>query len=632
MDNCTCPRVNFTAQRSLHDDGSVEFSNTEVEKYIKNNYPDWLTAFHMVPPIFSFSGEPVDQVQRKGDDAEGHVYRLLHELGNDLRDPMFVIHSFSFNEQVHRGQDVWRVYGETDFVIVSKKYGVIFMEVKAVSSHSILRKRFKKAQDQINKARKALAEYLKDRVPREASTALFRNPAFVVMPNCRKPQDSMDAYKDGCFLEDCQDGLCFRQWWNRNIGCVNPLWIREDMYRGLLCRFIGLRSATARTLGKLVDDTTRDVLQMFNSQQLALLNNVGLPRYQLITGPAGSGKTSILLHKVRALNRDISKTGKDEKILVLCYNKPLEIRLTKELEDCRLVTVRTFGSILYQLSQNGSRNVSEMSNEEKCALIDSVLDDRPRIHRVCTFDHIFVDEGEDFIGNWRALLKEIQAKSLCKRKFRWIFLDNNQHVYKTAATGFSEEELANAIQLRKVYRMTGSVFDQFKKYFSDGGEADTDYSIGHDITGLCVEWDKMDQPPDSAHQTASDYISRHVQRLLGNNVCAKDICVLLRTFKDVSEVVKDLQAKGIQCQSAEDSIMHSVNSAIIVDSLSRFKGLETKVLILYDPACLTEGEGSEKIREQMYTALSRCFCLLIIIAPASVVQSLQSEAGVTSGV
>ncbi|XP_035694274.1 uncharacterized protein LOC118428309 [Branchiostoma floridae] len=618
-----CPRVNFTAQRSLHDDGSVEFNNREVERYVRHNYPDWLTGFHMVPEVFTFSGEQIDQVQRKGDDAEGHVYRLLHELGNDLGEPMFVIHSFSFNEQVQRGTDIWRVYGETDFVIVSKKYGVIFMEVKAVSSHSILRKRFKKAQDQINKARKALAEYLRDKVPRDAATALFRNPAFVLMPNCRTPQsDSMDAYKDGCFWEDCQDGRRFRQWWDRNIGCVRPLWMREDMYKGLLCRFIGLRSATTRTLGKLVDDTTRDVLQMFNTQQLALLNNVGLPRTQIITGPAGSGKTSILLHKVQALNTDISKTGKQEKILVLCYNKPLKTRLTKELEKCRWVTVQTLDSILCQLSPVRSTDVAEMREEEKCALMDRVLKDRPRIHRTYTFDHVFVDEGQDFIGNWRTLLKEIQAKSLCKRKFHWIFLDSNQHVYRTAR-GFSEEELASAIQLRKVYRMTGSVFDQFKKYFSDPGE-ETEYSIGHDIVGLCIEWDKMDQSRRGSAQVACDHISRHVHRLLRNHVCGKDICVLLRTFKDVRDVVGQLQARGIQCQNAEDSIMHPVDSAIIVESLPRFKGLETKVLIFYDPPCLTEGGDSEEVREQLYTALSRCFCLLVIIAPECVVQSLQS--------
>ncbi|CAH1240040.1 Hypp5922 [Branchiostoma lanceolatum] len=610
----TCPRVNFTAQRSLHDDGSVEFNNREVEKYIQHNYPDWLTAFHMVPQVFTFSGEQTDQVHRKGDDAEGRVYRLLHELGNDLGDPMFVIHSFSFNEQVCRGSDIWRVYGETDFVIVSKKYGVIFMEVKAVSSYGILRKRFKKAQDQINKARQALAEYLKGKVPSDASTALFRNPAFVAMPNCGRPQDSMARGGTGT------SGVSGRCGFGKT--CTEVYCAVAVFFNRKCARFIGLRSATTRTLGKLVDDTTRDVLQMFNSQQLALLNNVGLPRHQLITGPAGSGKTSILLHKVQALNTDISKTGKQEKILVLCYNKPLRTRLTKELERCRWVTVHTLDSILYELSPVGSKDVSEMCDEEKSALVDRVLHDRPRIHHKCSFDHIFVDEGQDFIGDWRALLKEIQAKSLCKRKFHWIFLDNNQHVYKTAA-GFSEEELANAIQLNKVYRMTGSVFDQFKKYFSGPGE-ETEYSIGHDIMGLCIEWDKMDQTHGTALQTACDHIYRHVHRLLGNNVCGKDICVLLWTFKDVPDVVEHLQARGIQCQNAEDSIMHPVNSAIIVDSLSRFKGLETKVLILYDLPCLTDGEDGERAREHLYTALSRCFCLLIIIAPARVVQSLQS--------
>ncbi|CAH1273016.1 SLFN5 [Branchiostoma lanceolatum] len=501
---------------------------------------------------------------------------------------MFVIHSFKFKKPKH---------GETDFVIVSKKHGVIFMEVKAVTSSKYIPNRINKAEEQIKKAQAFLSTYLKDEVSGDVPTALFNNPAFVVLPNGPRPEGSTDAYKNVCFQVDCKDSACFREWWDKSIGCVRPLNITEEMYKCLLCKFVGNRCGV-KAFVKQVDDTTRDVLQMFNNQQLALLSKVGQPLNQLITGPAGSGKTEILLHKVQALDTDISKTGKEEKILVLCYNKPLRGKLAKVLEKCHSVTVKTFDSIM---------NLSRMSD------------------KIPTFDHIFVDEGQDLVGDWRKLLDDIQAESRCEKKFRWVFFDNDQRVH-ICSRGLSDEDLDRAFKLSTVYRMTRSIFEEFKKYMIDPGE-ETQYSIGHDIKGRCIIWDKMDDKSNPAESlVACEYISNQVKRLLEKElVRGKDICVLLRTYKDVSVMMIELTLMGIEYQNAEDSIKKPVKSAIIVDSIRRFKGLETKVLILYDPP----GPGDDNPRELLNTALSRSFCHVIIIATEEDILRLQSDVGLT---
>ncbi|XP_019626083.1 PREDICTED: uncharacterized protein LOC109471245 [Branchiostoma belcheri] len=588
-------RITCTAQESLRDDrNKKETYSKTVEKYVEKNYPYWLTAFHMVPDIFTTSGKQDDLGKRAGNDAELRVYCRLHELGKDLAkdqngNPMFIIHSFTVRERNQRGKKIGTVLGEFDFVIVSKKYGLIFLELKASDKFS--KSDFDRAKDQIKKSREALSSLLK--LP--AGVSIAADFGFVMMPNCQRPQNSKEPYKSGCFKEDCQDGKSFRKWWDQNIRDVTP-GLGDDTYKSLLCWFIGIRS-TVPAMGERVDSTTSDVLQMFDSKQLALLDNIGLPLHQLITGPAGSGKTSILLHKVRALDTHIRKAEKKEKILVLCYNRPLEEKLTKELKECSCVTVRTF---------------------------DSILHGKPTEDVDLTFDHIFVDEGQDLTGKWRELLEAIQKKSICERKFRWIFFDNHQLV-RLGATGLSSDDQDKAIKLNKVYRMTRSVYDQFKKYvYLETMEPQC--SIGHNIRGMCIEWDKTkgsDDPKDA--KVACNYISERVKRLLDEKVEPNDICVLVRDKETADGIIKILKEdKKIACQDATQSIKNDNPKTIIVESIRRFKGLETKVLILYNPHC--PGEDKNAV-ELLYTAFSRSFCHVIIIAPRTVIDTLQSEDG-----
>ena len=63
----------------------------------------------------------------------------------------------------------------------------------------------------------------------------------------------------------------------------------------------------------------------------------------------------------------------------------------------------------------------------------------------------------------------------------------------------------------------------------------------------------------------------------------------------------------VQCQNAENYIQ---SNRVIVDSTRRFKGLESKVVILLDP----EYRVDQQAVELMYVAVSRCHCYLVIIS------------------
>ena len=83
---------------------------------------------------------------------------------------------------------------------------------------------------------------------------------------------------------------------------------------------------------------------------------------------------------------------------------------------------------------------------------------------------------------------------------------------------------------------------------------------------------------------------------------------------------------GVEIQNAEELWTNPENNQVVVDSIRRFKGLQSKVMILYDPPF---DEAEMKTRELLYTAFSRCYCYLIVISTACGCHARQSLAGLT---
>ena len=148
---------------------------------LDREYPGWKSprGTHMVPDFI-----PSDQ-RDKGKIAEESVYSLLQKCGTQRKEPMFVVHSCPFSEHIldSKRQKPW-VMGETDFVIIHKIHGLIYIEVKATETS----KSFKEAEEKLRKGKLALQKHFEKAVKGEIKTRkvieIFKNlPAFVAMPN-----------------------------------------------------------------------------------------------------------------------------------------------------------------------------------------------------------------------------------------------------------------------------------------------------------------------------------------------------------------------------------------------------------------------------------------------------------------
>jgi hypothetical protein len=139
--------------------------------------------------------------------------------------------------------------------------------------------------------------------------------------------------------------------------------------------------------------------------------------HRVIYGVAGSGKTVILMARAKFL----AEEDKDRRVLLLCYNRPLEQYFKQEFAGARNVEVCSFG---VWASRQGAP-----AHDDNEAFGQGLL---TRLEhgdgRAGYYDTILIDEGQDFAPSWFkcavAALKDPTLSDLV------IAYDVSQNLYK----------------------------------------------------------------------------------------------------------------------------------------------------------------------------------------------------------
>ena len=397
--------------------------------------------------------------------------------------------------------------------------------------------------------------------------------------------------------------------------------------------------------GSCIDGTYK-FLKFNTREQLRVLLDSSPEKW--IVGPAGSGKTSLLMEKVTILAENIILHSLDEKILVICYNKPLSVMLSTSFENelrdklqgdelCSVVDVKTFDKLLKDI--NGpSFNVKDGAKGVLKAL--EILRQRTSSQRSSySYEHIFVDEGQDlYSAEWPTLLQMLHKTSKdpavedddFEPKYFWVFYDSNQHLHLSKQQiSLHSKSLTNSTRLFQVLRNTKNIFVQFKKYFESivkHSSPATAVGVYHREDGLKIKWDDSLQSEEvSADGSGEQSIVRHLNYLQRSGVQNRNICIIVR---DTNDQTLNLNL-GVEVQDAVQLWKKPDNTKVVVESIRRFKGLESKVVILYNPP-FHLSNAVKKTRELLYTAFSRCMCYLIVISTKEGCEALQSVAGLIS--
>lgn len=363
------------------------------------------------------------------------------------------------------------------------------------------------------------------------------------------------------------------------------------------------------------------------------------PPHSWIRGPAGSGKTYLLIEKAVTLAQDIvnDQSKRNEKILVLCNNDNLCKALQRTIKGylqrpestdvSSFLHCTTFTELVKQYLggcyMDHETDMAEMVNGA-LKILETKVD-------VYLYDHILVDEGEDMYGeNWPVFLKRIHRSFQSAQEeipagpgILWVIYGENQ------ALGLAEEiprshfqYLPNATRLKTVLRNTKCVFQQSTKYFRPPMPYDSPIELGHEVpTGDPIEWDNS--LGDTFLQGAN-LVVNWIDKLQKEKVHLKDICILVwdETVRNrLRDEISRIEGKS---QTGDDLIEWSLNCAV-VETVSRFKGLESKVVILFNPAFI--GIEAFFTQKMLYIAVSRCSCFLVVISTTEGCNALRSDVG-----
>lgn len=324
----------------------------------------------------------------------------------------------------------------------------------------------------------------------------------------------------------------------------------------------------------------------------------------LVTGGAGTGKTTLAIEKARRLAKEANN------VLLLCYNKPLAVFLQSQVSDCDNITASSFHQFCASAALAASINLPEVTevddgNDFFESILPNALLDALTVNEELRFDAIIVDEGQDFLSQWwePLLLSMHDEKEGCL----YIFKDNNQQIYHGQYEDISG--IPNTpLHLPNNLRNTKSIFNATKKFYSGGALE------GVGPKGKDIEW--VTCVPGKEIKIIEGAINKLVNI---EGISQRDITVLSATAIDKS-IFKECNHIGQYKTKKAENISDDL---ITLDTIFRFKGLESKVVVL------TNIDAALYSKELLYVGLSRARVLLLIVASENTSEKLKQIIGVS---
>lgn len=365
-------------------------------------------------------------------------------------DDIFIIHGQKTAKHTKNGI----ILGETDFILVSREYGLLVIEVKG-------------GDVQYNAARKEGERW--GYGPGAVDTLVSAQPDFQARNNLtsvnsyirKKIPDFAKRYANGC-------GIALPQ--SHFVGNLPTEFVDEMVFTSEKCRVENIREAVFRLfqfLRQRFDAVTREQNRLNNVQIEAILQALR-PAYKFdpdrkitytilekhmhrwtkeqrevfyiaigdeiegaVSGVAGSGKTTIAI----TLAQREAQAGK--RVLMLCYNKGLASWLNAQLPSGPIgageMKIDTYHGFVSELAKEYDRKKTITDETYWITgapnlLFEIATNLMPLEYK---YDVIIVDEGQDFHDSWWQSITPLFRLPKGERTFI-VFYDPDQNVYGTA--------------------------------------------------------------------------------------------------------------------------------------------------------------------------------------------------------
>lgn len=540
-----------------------------------------------------------DDVSR---DAECEMYEALRDqMGDDWRVFGWVSWVLKKPFSAQRQEDGARD-GEADFVLAHAEHGIVVLEVKGgVIGFDAAEARWTSTareghvhtiKDPFEQARKN--RHNLERKLAEVPGGLPEGTGFayaVAFPDC--------ALSEGVLRPDAPHELVLPYGDLSKLAVRIPdvarYWWRPDTARPLgkdglerVTQVVSKSFQLRMPLGRAIADESRALIEL-TERQYSVLDALARNRRVVVTGGAGTGKTLLAVEKAKRLARDHGF-----RTLLTCFNRPLAEHLRASVGECPGLTVLNFHELCAVIARRSGRDVPDLEqplpNEFFREQLPALLVDAIAEAGEC-FEAMVIDEGQDFSPTDRAALELLLADR--QDSVLYVFQDETQAIYREASpwpeAGMMSFEL---IENRRNTRAIHGVLTRLA--------ADTrTQPLGPE--GRAPEFVPVRVPGQEVRE-----LSRVLHRLIRDEaVPPRSIAVLVSSRRAVPDLVQGERIGVFEITTRHDD----ERDRVLVESVTRFKGLERDVIVLVrlEPVDYCEYEP------MLYVGASRARAQLVVI-------------------
>ena len=540
-----------------------------------------------------------EQIRNPGERAVARV--LVEQLPRRVE----VFHSFNWLARDRRGtiQE-----GECDFVLLDRKRGVLFVEVKGGSLVFDGREWVREVRGEmrfLNKDPFAQAtqcmhdiiDLVRCRFRTSGGELPFTYGAAVAFPDCRvsgtlPPSIQPELVLDAGRLRDGEGAVrrvfeSFRRAHHRELVNREVESVREALYP---------RYALVPVVWRKIEDQ-EERLRRLTEQQHRLLDYLASQPKAAIRGVAGSGKTMLALAKAQREARAGRRT------LLLCYNQPLQdwLKAAVPASFANELVVLNYHSLVNRLCREASvplwerreQNDQDFWDVQAAEALIEACDVLGPEHK---FDTVVVDEGQDFHELWWTSLEAV-FRSPGDDACYYVFYDPKQNLYVDAPA--LPEELGRLYELPVNCRNTVRIAAHCASLAGYENRVVDGAPLGEEPSVIRV-------------RTMQDALRRAKQRVL--QLCQASQGGLAKS--QVAVLVPSVLAVSLPTRFGTVPLTQELREwnegkGVLITSWKRFKGLEADAVVIVEKPA-RHGD-SARANANRYVARSRAKHLLTVI-------------------
>lgn len=348
---------------------------------------------------------------------------------------------------------------------------------------------------------------------------------------------------------------------------------------------------------------------VLTNDQIRVLDFLRSHRRVAVSGGAGTGKTVLALEKARRLASEGFKT------LLTCYNRQLADHLSSMCAGTSNLDVMSFHQLCYrQIERANQATGRDLVAEARVTYPGKELYDVQLPNAFAyslealpdRYDAIVCDEGQDFHEEFWVPLELLLSDY--ERSPLYVFYDDNQNIYARAGSfPIRDEPFTLTTNCRNTAPIHLAAYSRYK---------------GVPVSPPDIEGDDVlfDASPGRDAQAAK-IGSRIVDLIARQDVSPGDITVLVADALRKADYYASLRRLPLPKPAVwlEEGIRDS--NTVLLDTIQRFKGLESPVVILWglDTIDLSRRE------ELLYVGMSRAKSFLVIVGTATTCTNLKAS-------